>query len=362
MNWYIIIFFLLAITLYLYTQYIRLKKDSHQEKIEAFQVKANMTLPEKLQTKHDITLSFLSANKAARQMQSSAREYIALMNQPNLAARGVQTQQELLSQYNQSFQDITTFEQQRITEFILELLSQVQYKYPAYYRYLVNWIKKISLAKAQASLEGGMPHTLGNMVVMDSGWFSNPRATTFLHEITHVHQRQVPFEFEDLYTNWGYYSTPMNQVRGMDAVLQLNRNNPDGTSPDWLWRGKTDIMGASASAGYWWIGAVFSSATPSSLGDINLIAVKMEQDSQGNFYYLKQQPTPLNTLSPFLQYFGGSSPNNYHPNEMAAKFAEWYIEDILGIPRHENPDTSSNRHTGYQVYKDYFNKLIETYY
>jgi hypothetical protein len=355
MNWYIIFFFLLAIALYLYTQYIRLKQDSQQEKIEAFQSLANLTPVEKLASQHNITLTFLEASQAAREMQSHAREYIALMNQPNLAARGVQTQQELLAQYATAFQDITPSEQQRITVFVLELLSQIQYKYPAYYRYLIKWISQISLAKSQGSLEGGMPHTLGNMVVMDAGWFANPRGTTFLHEITHIHQRQVPFEFEDLYTKWGYYSTPMNQVRGMEGILELNRNNPDGMSPDWLWQGEPSPRDGNK---YWWIGAVFSSATPSSLGDISQIAVKMDQDAQGNFYYLKQQPTPLNTLLSFLQYFGGSSPNNYHPNEMAAKFAEWYLEDAQGIPKHKKSD----RHEGYEVYKDYFNKLLETYY
>ena len=362
MNWYLILFFLLALILYLYTQYIRLNNKSQQEKIETFQSLANLTPIEKLASQHDITLTFLSASQAARKTQSIAREYISLMNQPNLAARGVQTHQELLSKYEQAFQDITPHEQQRITEFILELLSKIQYKYPAYYRYLIKWIRKISLVKAQASLEGGMPHTLGNLVIMDAGWFSNPRGTTFLHEITHIHQRDVPFEFEDLYTQWGFYSIPMNQVKSMDSVLQLNRNNPDGTSPDWLWRGdKSDNK--SAGAGYWWIGAVFSNAIPTSLGDVNLIGIKMEQDPQGNFYYLKQQPTPLNTLTPFLQYFGGSSPNNYHPNEIAAKFAEWYLEEVLGIPqREENPGRQAGYQTGYEVYKDYFNRLIETYY
>jgi hypothetical protein len=357
MNWYIIIFFLLALALYLYTQYIRLNNQSQQEKIEAFQSLANQTPTEKLASQHDITLTFLAASEAARQMQTIAREYIALMNQPNLAARGVQTQQELISAYATAFQDITPSEQQRITEFILDLLSKVQYKYPAYYRYLVKWIQKIAFAKAQASLEGGMPHTLGNLVIMDSAWFSSPRATTLLHEITHVHQRQVPFEFEELYSQWGYQATPMNQVRGMEGILQLNRNNPDGTSPDWLWRDGNK---------YWWIGAVFSSATPTTLSDVSLIAVKMEQDAQGNFYYLKQQPTPLNNLSSFLQYFGGASPNNYHPNEMSAKFAEWYLDDALGMPQNKNLEKQGGYQTGYQpgyqVYKNYFKKLLETYY
>ena len=96
---------------------------------------------------------------------------------------------------------------------------------------------------------------------------------------------------------------------------------------------------------------------PSSLGDVSLIAIKITRDSDGKFYYLKQQPMPLNTLKPFLEYFGGASPNNYHPNEMSSKFAEWYLEDMLGVP-HNNSDI----YPGYQVYKDYFSKLLETYY
>lgn len=354
MNWYIIIFFILAVALYLYTRYIRLQCESQQKKIETFQAFENLTSTEKLQVNHSIKLTFLSASDAAREMQTHATEYINRMNQPNLTARGVQTQAELLAAYSNSFQDITFVEKDRIIDFVLELLSQVQYKYPAYYRYLSKWLGNISLAKAQTSLEGGMPHTLGNVVVMDADWFSNPRGTTLLHEITHIHQRQVPFEFEDLYSSWGYLATPMRDIRGMDAVLQLNRNNPDGISPDWLWQSKSD----SANAEFWWIGAVFSNVAPLSLGDVSLIAIKIIRDSDGKFYYLKQQPMPLNTYKPFLNYFGGASPNNYHPNEISAKFAEWYLEDILGMPNRNKND----KYIGYQVYKNYFNKLLETYY
>jgi len=353
MNWYIIIFFILAVALYLYTRYIRLQRESQQEKIETFQALENMTPAEKLQATHGIKLTFLSASDAGHQMQAHAGEYITKMNQPNLAARGVRTQAELLAAYSNSFLDIKPAEQNRVIEFVLELLSQVQYKYPAYYRYLVKWLGNISFAKAQASLEGGMPHTLGNVVVMDADWYSNPRGTTLLHEITHIHQRQVPFEFEDLYSSWGYLATPMQDIRGMEAVLQLNRNNPDGMSPDWLWQSKSDNTGIE----FWWIGAVFSSVAPSSLGDVSLIAIKIIRDSDGKFYYLKQQPMPLNTLKSFFNYFGGASPNNYHPNEMSAKFAEWYLEDMLGAPHNK-----SDSYPGYQVYKDYFSKLLETYY
>lgn len=353
MNWYIIFFFCLAVALYLYTRYIRLQCESQQEKIEEFQTFENMTPVEKLQDNHGIRIIFLSASDAARQMKLHAGEYINRMNQPNLAARGVQTRDELLAAYSNAFLDIIPIEQYRVIEFTLGLLSQVQYKYPAYYRYLIKWLGNISIAKAKASLEGGMPHTLDNIVVMDVEWFSKPRSTTLLHEITHIHQRQVPFEFEDLYSELGYLATPVSDIRGMEAVLQLNRNNPDGMSPDWLWLEKAD----NTCAKFWWIGAVFSSIVPAGLGDVSLIAVNIIRDSDGKFYYLKQQPMPLNTHRQFLKYFGGSSPNNYHPNEMTAKFAEWYLEDMLGMPNRNN-----NMQPGYQVYKNYFNKLLEKYY
>jgi hypothetical protein len=354
MNWFLIIFFVLAVGLFLYTQYIRLKRESRKEKVEAFQAAVNLvnqTITEKLKSRHGITLNFIPPSKAIVEMQSNAKEYISQMNQPNLAARGFQTQSELLAAYSMLFQDITSAECETISQSILNLLDKLENKYPSYYRYLTKWIGKIGIAKASNNLEGGMPHTIGNIIIMDANWFVKPRETTFLHELTHVHQRQVPFEFDELYTQWGYLSTSVRNIRGIEPILTLNRNNPDGISPDWLWHSTTQ------PDQYWWIGAVFPTATPNGLGDVNLIGVKMERDSEGNFYYLKQQPSPLNSLTSFIQYFG-ANPNNYHPNEMAAKFAEVYLEDMLGTPN----QSMQNRSEGYRVYMDHFNKIINTFY
>lgn len=359
MNFYIILFFILAVSLYIYTRYIRLKKQAQQEKqlqIEAFEstqaAYASLNPLEKLNQRHNIHINFKSASVAAKIIQTQCREYITMMNQPNLAARGFQSQSELLSAYPQQLQDITPAEQSNVADFILELLDMLESKYPAYYRYLVKWLSKISLAKAQSSLEGGMPHTLGSMAIMDAVWFARPRATTFLHELTHIHQREVPFEFEDLYAKWGYVQTSISDIRGMESVLQLNRNNPDGTSPNWVWRNSNTGDGRC-----WWIGAIFQSAAPESLGDVSLIAIRLELDAQGNYYYLKQQPQPLDRLQSFVTYFGGANPNNYHPNEMAARFSEVFLDEMLGKP---NPQEQKS--PGYQIYRNHMNKLIGTYY
>ena len=42
------------------------------------------------------------------------------------------------------------------------------------------------------------------------------------------------------------------------------------------------------------------------------------------FYYLKQNPTQLSKFKEFNDFFGDNQ-NNYHPNEMTAKFAEYFL-------------------------------------
>ena len=54
------------------------------------------------------------------------------------------------------------------------------------------------------------------------------------------------------------------------------------------------------------------------------MALKLDSDNEGHFYYLKQYPTLLNKWKPFITFFG-ENPNNYHPNEMTAKFAEYFF-------------------------------------
>jgi hypothetical protein len=269
------------------------------------------------------------------------------MNQPNLQARGFQNQSEMIASYSRAFEDITLSEQHRINEFILELLTKLKARNPNYYRYLISWLNKIVFAKSIHWLESGMPHTISNIVIMNEGWFKNPNETILLHELTHIHQRMVPFEFEELYNQLGYIPYNVPTIRGIEPVLVLNRNNPDGMSPNWLWKKGMNT---------WWIGAVFKTATPQNLSDIDLIALKLDMDASGNYYYLKQNPTLLDFLPEFSNFFG-NNPNNYHPNEMSAKFAEWYIEDILG-----HIGIKHDKYKGYTIYKKYFDNLIGTYY
>ena len=91
------------------------------------------------------------------------------------------------------------------------------------------------------------------------------------------------------------------------------------------------------------------------MSDVDLVAIKLDRDNEGNFYYLKQHPTYLNKLKPFITFFG-ENPNNYHPNEMTAKFAEYYLADILNEKQREFDNLE-----GYKIYKKHFEKILSRF-
>ena len=418
----LILIFIVSITLFVITQYLRIKKDyelenikNNEEIIEYFNNENNLPLTSKLLKYHIVTVKFKNAD-IAQKLITTDLPYIRNMNQPNIVARGCETKDELFTKYQNAFTDIDEIERETILKFILELLNNIKKRNTYYYKYMCYWVNNIAIAKAQPWLEAGMPHTLDNTIIMDNNWFKSPRATTFIHEITHVHQRIIPFEYDDLFTELGYqeYKKGMETIKGMDNVLVLNRNNPDGLSYNWVWVDKLQSTSDTSTnahthkpINYWWIGAVFSSITPSSLTSVSNIALSLtyhlqdlanparkpqsqtiyvgtqwddpstKPESKAGFskssaqttnennkndlenitlYYLQQQPTLLTSLKSFNKFFGNNS-NNYHPNEITAKFSEWYLEYILGNMK----DTYDN-YKGFIIYKTYFNNLIKTFY
>ena len=404
MNWFIIVFFIIAITIFLITKYYHLKKTLEIEEIESFENENSLTPSEKLFKYHGIKIKYLNANQASNLIVKDG-EYLQGMNQANLSARGCDSIDDLYNKYKDAFDDITENEKLTIDKFILKLLTNLlsnnryitkigdgngddndndkdknkdknnngndndndndkdndntRINKNPYYNYVIRWLTTISFAKAKNWLESGMPHTLDTTIIMDGNWFIKPRKTTLLHEITHIHQRQSPLDFEDLYPLLGYYYNNVD-IKGLESIYPLNRNNPDGMDKYWLWHSSNSSNNNSSKSDkiYWWIGAIFNTAIPSSLGDINMMALKLDRDEDGIFYYLKQNPTKLSNLKEFVVFFG-ENPNNYHPNEMTAKFAEWFlIEKLKG----NNTNSSYNNYEGYKIYKNYFENMLNKYY
>jgi len=355
MNWFIIAFFIISIILFLLTKYYLLQKNLNIEEIEAFEQEAALTTSEILNKQHNVTLQYLNSEEASKLIVKDGI-YLKGMNQANLSARKCSNIDELYSKYLNAFDNITNKEKDTIDKFVLDLLLDIQNINTKYYNYIIKWLNTISIAKAKAWLEDGMPHTLDKTIVMDAKWFTEPRRSTFVHEIMHVHQRESIMDFEDVYDQLGYVYYPV-EIKGLESIYPLNRNNPDGTSKYWLWY-NNNSKSTKTSNNYWWIGAIFKNSTPSSLTDANLVALELQSGADGTLYFLKQNPTPLSNLKVFIDFFG-ENPNNYHPNEMIAKFSELYLEDTMNHMMNEN---SKYKYEGYKIYKKYFDNMINKYY
>jgi hypothetical protein len=277
-------------------------------------------------------------------------------------------------------QDISIDERARVDAYLLNMLDTLKTRDIALCRYVAYWLRRINIAKGQKWLESGMPHTLGNTIIMDETWFISPRDSTLIHEITHIHQRDKFYDFEDLYPLLGYFYYP-KLIKGMEAYYQLNRNNPDGSSPFWLWhypdsqiapgttsRNPDDTLQINSKAwgtihtdtnnsDYWWIGAVFRTAEPVDVTDVNYIALKLNRGADGAFYLFQNSATQLGRFKQYNDYMGIGD-NNYHPNETTAKYMEWYYQD-------KSSGAATVAHLqfeGYKTFKKFMDEYLATYF
>ncbi len=345
--WVLIILFICSIALYFYTRYCRLKIELNNEEIEAFESEESLTFGEKLKKHYDLKIVYLSAADA-KEIFNSSNEYLQNMNQVNLAARECDNLEALYNKYLNALDDISDIEKEKINVFIWSFLQSINENNVNYCKYITYWLKTIKFAKGKNWLESGMPHTIANVIIMDSNWYNVPRQSTLIHELAHVHQRMKFFEFEDLYKqlNYIYHNKP---IKGMESYYNLNRNNPDGTSPFWLWK--------DSNNNYWWIGAVFKTISPSNVTDVDYIAIKLDRGSDGTLYNLTKIPNKLSSFNDFNNYFGINN-NNYHPNEMSAKYMELYLNDVL-----KSGDRLQYANAkGYNIFKNYFRDLCDKYY
>lgn len=258
---------------------------------------------------------FLTVEEQRRIKHIINDTYLSQFNQPNIQARGFDTREELTRTYNKCLIPITEREKEyiwnKICKFIDVIIDDKRKQY------INSWLPKIQIAKGAPWLEAGMPHTHDNCIIMRPDWFSDAiQMTTFIHELTHVTQRINPSPWHDLYFKWGFvYAT---ELSGMESYLTRYRVNPDGMDNNWVWHTNNDNK-------YYWIGALYNSVTPKSLTDVSYVAIPLTKTGSGNtFKYIGTTPVQISKLKQYQSYFNINE-NHYHPNEIAAQYAEYFF-------------------------------------
>ena len=296
----------------------------------------------KLNEIHNINITYLTPKNANNNIKKFYDVYISFMNKPNLIARNCNSLDILKNNYKIYFDNITNDNINNIDIKLSNILDKIKILDIKYYNYIKYWLNNICFAKSKSNLESNMPHTCGNIIIMNNIWFNNPTPNILLHEITHIHQRFYPNDFINMYTELGYIYFDIKNIKNLHNILELNRNNPDGLDINWLWKSKQNNL--------WWIGAIFTSDKPKDLHSVNHIAIKININK--NNYICSNNIILLDNLTEFTDYFNNYN-DNYHPNEMCAMYAEWYITEIL-----YNKKYNSN---AYNTYKKHLHEIIYNY-
>jgi hypothetical protein len=176
------------------------------------------------------TPDFVEDKAIIRQVLLASPEFFNGLSGVDLAARGVPPDTVTNGKEYREFicQQVATFtdgEKKRLLRLCQAVNQRTRQQCPCIYR--IPW----RLCKVSSKVEGGYPHTFGNIIFLSDSFFRESsddthRMKTLLHEQVHVFQRMYPGQVKELYTNqWGLGDTiKLQELR--DSGLWI-RSNPD---------------------------------------------------------------------------------------------------------------------------------------
>jgi len=194
------------------------------------------------------------------------------------------------------------------------------------------------LVFASADTEGGMPHTLGNCVIFPVSYsreyHEDREYETMVHELCHIHQRQFPEMWGELYSRLGFERIPPGSST-LGALQNINGGGGGGgrivANPD---------VHGSLQTGWWMYkgqaGALVFEPGASHLRDHSHQVFPVTPDAVVDENYLREG-------------FGSVVSQLDHPNEITACAIGGYQDQcIRGVPFEGNEKEKSFFNTIYK--------------
>jgi hypothetical protein len=234
--------------------------------------------------------------------------------------------------YGERTMDFSVEEQAILREAVTNLQPRLLERAPLYAR--TPW----SFIKVAATIEGGMPHTRGDSIVLSDALLSRLVSThahaafdrpsdlwnLLVHEQAHVLERRHPERFTDLYTKvFGF----RHVVLGPAPPWMLIRNvvNPDGPVQDWA------FPVGEGGARRWLVPEIQLRELdkPRMPEDFQLVATPIR--ARGGIWEYSDQSAPGKTdqLMEYPEFFAKFPIRDelFHPNEIAAGLLAGLITD-----------------------------------
>jgi hypothetical protein len=279
--------------------------------------------------------------KIARDTKTIADPGIVSLKTSNFYRDLTPMNRELRATNSPKYRFPTSSETSQLNPSFLQAYQYLSWKTPYLKGQEPQWII------AEKDTEAGMPHTLENYVILPEDCWSSMSSrdivNLFVHEICHIHQRQHPREWNEIYVSKGFQPYPSW------VILPNQRMNPDTIEHGmWSYKGvipveifKRDAMTIRDTELVWKPVSTqaledFVSGKSSSTEGEKEDDEDDEDDEDEGFTV-----TPLRNDFPFISQLE-------HPNEIyACMIAEYFI-----------PNSSNRLHPHM---KDIFTKLFGYY-
>uniref|UniRef100_A0A6C0J660 Uncharacterized protein n=1 Tax=viral metagenome TaxID=1070528 RepID=A0A6C0J660_9ZZZZ len=221
--------------------------------------------------------------------------------------------------YIDSELELSPNEKKNLNEIFKKFNSLINYKFR-------NIFDNMSIIKVKNNIENGMPHTRERNIILPQSWIDRGMDNNNLdflklisHEQFHIYQRYNKTKITNFYLN-NWKLEKLNKKLPKE-LLEINRTNPDALNNyNLLFRREKDLI----------LPICLYRKNATSLIDTENIYLRL--DNNHNFIDLVDDLENRKKLSndkEFIEFFGGESSNNYHPNEISASFFELIIEDII---------------------------------
>jgi len=248
---------------------------------------------------------------------------------------------------------VISYCQKKYREAVLQPTPKEQEKFTLFYHDLIESIPKelqpkllrseIKIAKT-FDIESKFPHTHQDIIFFNQSYFKKLEnyqkgnlkthslaASTLIHEITHLKQRDHPQKYDALYREWGFQPISYQYLtcNFPHHILNRIRLNPDELPHYrfWVWNGKVLPL------------VLYESSKARSVSEVVYIGL----DWTKPFNKVKAEYDYLDRFKDFGQYFGIRN-NHYHPVEIHAEYQAMQYLEILN-------QLESKKSEGYQLYK-----------
>jgi hypothetical protein len=297
------------------------------------------------------TIHFLSQAEARAALTTGAeRGYYARLQLPEMRAKtGLALQnvtleaarEQVRETYGAHVEDFSPDEQGALREVVTGLQTLLRNRAPLYAR--TAW----AFIKVDATLEGGLPHTRGDCIVLADAIVARivqarakgaSRAPLSLwnllvHEQTHVLQRRHPELFVNLYTqSLGFRRVAF--APWPQWLIERNVVNPDAPDADWVF----PIGGASARRWILPVVVLLKLDHPRMPDDFDVAALDVREQAGAWTIADRSIPASLQELSALPDFVRAFPIQDelFHPNEISAGLLAAIITGS-GIEHPEHP-------------------------